>query len=174
MQRDRTPIFTRRAALIAAIGTIAFPAIAPGIEPFAAPPFQYPLGASIDPAGAIFVIDLLLPGVWKVVVGKASIFHEAAKKFREPLYHPRAICAIEKDVLVVTDTAARDIFLVKPGEKPKGLTGGKLDVPAAIAQMDESLFVADTERNEIWKGTAAGDWRKWADVPAPRGLTLDS
>lgn len=174
MQPQRNLTFSRRAALCSAIAAAALPAITQAFPAGAAQPFQYPLAATLDPAGAIYVVDLLLPGVWKVEEGKATAFHQAKKKFREPLYHPRAVLAIEKDVLVVTDTAARDIFLVKSSEPPRGLTGGKLDVPAAIAQMDDAIYVADTERNEIWKGGAASDWSKWADVPAPRGLAFDS
>jgi hypothetical protein len=133
---------------------------------------KYPIASVVDATGAVYVADLLLPGVWRIEDGKVTVFHKADKKYRNPLFHPRSIAALEKGSLLATDTAARDIFLVKSGEAPKGLTGGKFDVPAAILQIENDLYVADTQRNEIWKGALEGKWSKWADVPAPRGLAL--
>lgn len=172
MPRSTPLSMSRRAALGALTTGFAFQTLQSVHATTRAAALQYPVATAVDSSGAIYVADLLLPGVWKIEGDKAAIFHKADKKFRNPLSHPRAIAAIEKDTLLVTDTAARDVFLVKPGEAPKGLTGGKLDVPAAILQLENELYVADTERNEIWKGTLEGKWSKWADVPAPRGLGL--
>lgn len=145
---------------------------APATE--AASPLLYPLALSVDADGAIFVVDLLLPGVWKVVDGKASPFHKAEKKFRGPLAHPRAILAVASDQVVVADTAARDLFLLKAGEAPRSLVGGNLDAPAALLQADDEILVADTQRNEIWSGGVDAAWSKWAAVPSPRGLAIDA
>lgn len=170
-----TPLFLSRRA---ALGTLAASFALVSIQSARGTSFGdvllYPVASSVDSAGFIYVADLLLPGVWKIEDGKASIFHKAEKKYRNPLAHPRAVTAIDKDTLLVTDTAARDVFVVKPNEAPKGLTGGKLDVPAAILKIENDLYIADTERNEIWKGALEGKWSKWADVPAPRGLAIGS
>lgn len=172
MPRSTTLFMSRRAALGAIATTFAFQTLRSVHATTRAAALQYPVASAVDASGVIYVADLLLPGVWKIAGGKAAIFHQADKKFRNPLSNPRAIAAIEKDTLLVTDTAARDVFLVKTEGAPKSLTGGKLDVPAAILQVENEFYVADTERNEIWKGTLEGKWAKWADVPAPRGLSL--
>ncbi len=175
MLRTTPPHLSRRAALSTLGVVLSFPAVSLAqLAKSNVPGLQYPLAAAVDAEGAIYVIDLFLPGVFKVVQGKATVFYRAEKKYREPLFHPRAIAVIEKDALIVADTAARDLFLLKAGESPKGLTGKRLDVPAAIAEIDGTLFVADTERNEIWKGTITEKWAKWVDIPAPRGLAVNS
>lgn len=174
MQRTSLRQLSRRSAMQTISGALALSPVSRILAALAADDkLAYPLACAVDSEGAIYVVDLLLPGIWKVADGKATLFYRAEKKFREPLFHPRAIAAIAKDELIVADTAARDIFLLKAGAPPKGLTGQRLDVPSAIVRVDETLYVADTERNAIWKGAIDGKWDKWVDIPAPRGLAAN-
>jgi len=67
----------------------------------------YPLSVAAAPNGAIYVADLRLPGIWKIVDGKREMLFEGSPKFRTPLNAVRCVAVDSKGRLVAGDSATR-------------------------------------------------------------------
>ena len=137
---------------------------------------QYPLSVVADEKGVVYVADRTLPGIWKIVDGKAEVFFQASKKFRTPLNAVRCVALDEKGRLLAGDSATRDVYRFDESGKPQPLTGGHIGIPMAITVgPDGTLFVADLETHRIWKvASEGGEPVELTAVPAPRGLTIDA
>ena len=133
----------------------------------------YPVDVAVDASGGVYVVDLKLPGVWKVDAGKVTVFARGKKRFKTPLNAPRC-AAFGKQGLLVGDSASTSVLSVADG-KPKKSHEGRIGIPSAIAtQADGSVLVADLELRRIWKyGADGGPASLFAEVDAPRGLTID-
>ncbi|MCH8828995.1 MAG: NHL repeat-containing protein [Planctomycetes bacterium] len=143
--------------------------------PAGAADFQYPIAIATAKDGTIYVADRNLPGIWKIVDGKATIFHQASKRFRTPLNAIRCLAIDSKGRLLAGDSATRDIYRFEKQGKPKPLTAGRIGIPMAIAADGKGmLFVADLEVGRIWKVPEAGGKPvEVAVLRGPRGVAVD-
>jgi sugar lactone lactonase YvrE len=136
----------------------------------------YPLGLVQTKDSTIYIVDLKLRGVWKSVNGKLSVFAQAPKKLRSPLYAPRCIALDKNGAVLVGDSATREVYRLDAAGKPTPLTNGGIGIPMSIAvAKDGTLFVADLELHRIYKVPHEGGVPKlFANVLAPRGVAFDS
>ena len=158
---------------------------------------HYPLAVASTPEGTLYIVDLNLPGVWKASDGKLELFFQASKKFRTPLNRPRCITLSAEGKPIVGDTPTREIYRFDEARHAIGVTGGAVgkpdgsseapkpddekpyhgDIGMPMAIVDDgkgNLFVSDLELHWIFKVPAkGGKAEKFAEVPAPRGMTID-
>lgn len=138
---------------------------------------QYPLTAVASADGqSLFIADLDLPGVWKLSDGKLSVFFQASKKFRTPLNRVRCVGLDRNGKLLAGDTSTREVFRFDDAGQPQPLTNGGIGMPMdLVVDPDNNIFVSDLELKWIWKIPAAGGKaEKFAEVDAPRGITMDA
>lgn len=137
----------------------------------------YPVSAVVDDAGAIYVADLKLPGVWKVVEGAPAIYFRAEKKFGAPLYAVRCLALDHEGKLLAGDSASTAVYRFDADGKPQPAHSGRTGIPIAIAvNKTGDIFVADLEQglHAIRKIPAGGGAvTEFAKVQAPRGMTID-
>ncbi len=138
----------------------------------------YPLGAAVAKDGSVFVVDLKMHGVWKIVDGELSPFFKGSKKFRTPLNAARCITIDNAGKILVGDTSTREIYRFDDDGKPqpviKTKTGIGTPMGMAVAK-DGTIFVSDLEVRRIWKvSPKGGEPEEFAAVPASRGMTFDS
>lgn len=136
---------------------------------------QYPLTA-VAKGPDLFIADLNQPGVWKLSDGKLTLFYQASKKYRTPLTRVRCLALDHQGKLLAGDTSPREVYRFDDEGKPQPLTNGGIGMPMDLAvDPDGNIFVSDLELHWIWKIPAAGGKaEKFVEVPAPRGLTIDS
>lgn len=138
---------------------------------------QYPLTAVAGADGkSLFIADLNQPGVWKLSDGKLSVFFQASKKFRTPLNRVRCIGVDRNGKLLAGDSSTREVFRFDDAGQPQPLTNGGIGIPMdLVVDPDNNIFVTDIELKWIWKIPAAGGKvEKFAEVEAPRGITIDA
>jgi hypothetical protein len=144
----------------------------------AAEEFHYPLKPAAADGGPVYVADLKLPGIFVVKDGHLEVFFQASKKFGTPLNRIRCIALDHAGKLLAGDTATREIYRFDEPGKPTPLTKGAnagIGMPMAIAVDSKgTIFVTDLETQWIWKLDAKGGAaEKFAEVPAPTGMTID-
>lgn len=137
---------------------------------------QYPLAAAVSESGTIYVGDRNLPGVWKIDGGKLSPLFEGSKRYRTPLNAVRCLAMDKAGALLAGDSATREVYRFDKDGKPVPLTDGGIGIPMSIAvRSNGDLIVADLELHRTWKVPAAGGKPdQVAEVPAPRGVCIDS
>lgn len=138
--------------------------------------FAYPLAVASASSGPVYAADRDLPGVWKIDEGKLSVFFQASKKFRTPLNAVRCLAFDADGKLLAGDSSTRDVYRFNDAGQPVPLTKGGIGIPMAIAVAKSGdLVVADLELHLLWKVPAAGGPAvKIKEVPAPRGVAVDS
>lgn len=136
----------------------------------------YPLAVASAAEGPVYVADRDLPGVWKIEDGKLSLFFQASKKFRTPLNAVRCVAFDAQGKLLAGDSSTREVYRFDDAGQPVPLTKGAIGIPMAIAVAKSGdLVVADLELHILWSVPAAGGAvKKLAEVPAPRGVAIDS
>ncbi len=138
---------------------------------------QYPLTAVASADGkSLFIADLNQTGVWKVSEGKLSMFFQASKKFRTPLNRVRCVGLDRNGKLLAGDSSTREVYRFDDAGHPQPLTNGGIGIPMdLVVDPDNNIFVTDLELKWIWKIPAAGGKaEKFAEVEAPRGITIDA
>ncbi len=148
-----------------------------GISLVRADGLQYPLTAVASADGkTLFLADLDGPGIWKLSDGKLSMFFQASKKFRTPLNRVRCVGLDRNGKLLAGDSSTREVFRFDDEGKPQPLTNGGIGIPMdLVVDPDNNIFVTDLELKWIWKIPAAGGKaEKFAEVEAPRGITIDA
>lgn len=167
---DHPQHFARRMVLV-----VAFVLAAIRLTIAAAAEISYPISAVAGAEGAVFVADQELPGIWKVVGAKAEILFQAQKKFRTPLYAVRCVTVDGDGNLLAGDAATMELYRFGTDGKPAPLTGTNVirqPIDIAVAKSGE-VYASDLENNTIWRVPAAGGKpEKFAEVTAPRGLTI--
>ena len=142
---------------------------------------QYPLSIAAAADGEIYLADNshLFHGVWKIADDKLSLYFEASRKFRTPLNAVWCVGIDPKGRLVAGDSSTRDIYRFNADHKPEPLTKGVnagIGIPWSIAfNANGDIFVADLEIRQIVKvPEAGGNAEKFAEIPALKGITMDS
>lgn len=136
---------------------------------------QYPLAVAAMDDGAVFVGDRHLPGVWKIDGSETALFFEGSTRFRTPLNAVRCLAVDNEGALLAGDSATRDVYRFNDEADPTPLTDGGIGIPMGIAVNSQGeLLVADLELHRIWRVAAAGGAPEvFAEVPAPRGVSID-
>ncbi len=136
---------------------------------------QYLLGIAADSSGKVFLADRELPGVWQLADGKLSLHFQGSKKFRTPLNAVRCLAIDQQGKLLAGDSSTRDVYRFGDDKQPVPLTKGEIGIPMSIGVFKSGdLVVADLELHRIFKVPAAGGQPTvFAEVPAPRALTID-
>ena len=144
-------------------------------QPAAAQQLQYPLAVAAADEKGPYVVDLNLPGVWRhASEGWEGVF-QGGKQFRTPLHRPRCAALDARGRLLVGDSATREVYRLGEDGMPAPLTNGGIGVPMDLVVAENGeILVSDLELHCIWRVPAEGGApQKLADVPSPRGLTLD-
>jgi sugar lactone lactonase YvrE len=138
---------------------------------------RYPLGVAVAPDGGLVVADRLLPGLWRVADGRASILAAGTKRFRTPLNAVRAVAVAPDGTVFAGDSATREIYRIAADGTPEPLTAGAIGIPVDIAIDSRGrLFVSDLETQRVWRidpdtPTAPVEV---ATLVGPRGLFVDA
>lgn len=138
---------------------------------------DYPLTAVASADGqSLFIADLNQPGLWKLSDGKLTSYFQASKKFRTPLNRVRCVGLDRNGKVLAGDSSTREVFRFDDEGKPQPLTNGGIGIPMdLVVDPDNNIFVTDLELKWIWKIPAAGGKaEKFAEVEAPRGITIDA
>ncbi len=138
--------------------------------------FQYPLSVAAAADGSLYVADRMLPGVWKVTDGQATVFSRGEKRFRTPLNAIRTVAVATDGTVYAGDSATREVYRLAADGTPTALTNGGIGIPVDIAiDSTGQLFVSDLETQRIWKVPAEGGTpEELVQLAAPRGLFIDS
>ena len=135
----------------------------------------YPIGIACAAEGPIYLADLNLPGIWKLEGETLTLHHQASKKFRTPLNRVRCLALDSNGKLLAGCTAARNVFQIEAGAEPVALSTELIEVPMSLAVGKAGeIYIADLELRCIWLLTPGSKPVKFADVPPPRGIFLDS
>lgn len=136
---------------------------------------QYPLAVVAAEDGTLYVADRNLPGIWQVKDGQLKLYFKGSKQFRTPLNAVRCLALDGEGRLLAGDSATREVYRFGDEAKPEPLTKGGIGIPMALdVDSHGNIFVADLELKWIFKIPAeGGEAVKFAEVPAPRGLTID-
>lgn len=133
--------------------------------------FKYPVDVVSAADGALYVADLRLPGIWKIVDGKAEVFVQGEARFRTPLNAIRCLALDKQGQLLAGDSATREVYRVSSNGELKPLTGGQIGIPMCMVAFDDGIYVSDIELQRIWKvPTEGGEPEEFAVIAAVRGI----
>jgi sugar lactone lactonase YvrE len=138
---------------------------------------QYPLGVAVAADGSLLVADRLLPGLWRVADGRATIFAAGTKRFRTPLNAVRAVAVAPDGTVFAGDSATREIYRITAAGTAEPLTAGAIGIPVGIAIDSRGrLFVSDLETQRIWRidPDAPTTPVEVVVLVGPRGLFVDA
>jgi len=163
-------------SVVALCGLFISGSLAVSTQPLYSQDMQYPLAVVKAPTGELYVADRNLPGIWKVVDGKASVFFQGSKKFRTPLNAVRCLAIGGDGTLYAGDSSTREVYRFDAEGKPQPMTKGYIGIPMGIViDSKGDLFVADLERHAVFKVPAAGgEVTEFVKCSAPRGIAIDS
>lgn len=136
---------------------------------------KYPIDVAVT-GDVIFVVDLDLPGVWRVEGDDRQLFVRGTKRFRQPLNRPRCIAIHPAAGILIGDSATREIYHVAgKGAEPRPLSGGRIGIPMtlAVAPDRQSLYVGDAETRSVWRLPIAGGEPELVAPVNSRGLAFD-
>lgn len=150
---------------------------AAGEETEQVPLVQYPLTVAVAPDGSSVVVDLNLPGVWRVPQGggKPALVFQGSKLFRKPLNRPRTAVVLDDGTILVGDTATREIYSIAADGSgdPKPLTDGYLGIPNSLAlTADGNLIVADLESHMVYRVPVTGGQPELYSKTNARGVQI--
>lgn len=142
--------------------------------------YVYPIAVAVESGDdldgdVLYVVDLELPGVWKVTSEGKEIYTKGSKRFREPLNAPRCIAVAPGGGILVGDSATRDVYhITGAGAKPKPLTDGRVGVPMtlAVSQDEQTVYVGDAEKMAVMKFPIDGGQPEWVSRVNARGLAF--
>jgi len=137
---------------------------------------EYPLGLAVTESGAFYVADRNLPGVWRADGTDLSLYFKGSKQFRTPLNAIRCLAIDGSGSLLAGDSATREVYRFDGDGKPVPLTDCGIGIPMGIAVDSKGqILVSDLELHRIWKVPKEGGKPVLvAEVPAPRGVCIDS
>ncbi|GIX00638.1 MAG: lipoprotein [Pirellulaceae bacterium] len=134
----------------------------------------YPLDAAVAPDGTVYVVDRNLPGVWQWKAGELTVFFQGSPKYRTPLNAPRCVTVTPEGLVLVGDSATREVYRLPEPNKAEPITGGKIGIPMDLAlASDGSLYVADLELRTLYKIPAGQSAPEMIAQVNPRGVFVD-
>ena len=117
-----------------------------------APEVTYPRAVALDD-DALLVVDLDLPGIWRVEGDKRELYVEGTNLLRKPMNRPWCVIANPAGGILVGDSATREIYAFESaGAKGKPLNNGYVGIPMAIALDSEgkTIYVGDAEKRAVF------------------------
>jgi sugar lactone lactonase YvrE len=135
----------------------------------------YPIAVAAGADGSIFIADYQLRAIIKRdAQGSLSILARSGPKDRTPLRNLKALAADPDGAVLAADSATREIYRVAPGQQPKALTGGSLEIPVGVAvDKDGTIVVCDRRLGSVLRiPKEGGTPAELARVPAPAGVLL--
>lgn len=174
--RSQSPFYSFVFANSFLLATLLFTVAAAQEPPPASPPTSvYPLDTVASPDGTLYIVDRNLPGVWRKTNDALTIYVQGSKRFREPLNAPRCIALSTDGVLIVGDSATRDLYRVNSDGKPEPITSGKIGIPMDIAiASNGTIYVADLETRTVLRIAAGSNAPELFAKLNARGLCLDA
>lgn len=136
---------------------------------------RYPIGVAADDQ-TLYVVDLELPGVWKVTDDQREVFIRGSNRLRQPLNRPRCIAVHPQGGVLVGDSATRDVYHVAGRDaEPKPLSNGRIGIPMALAVSPDglTLYVADAEQKSVLRLPIGGGQPESVVAVNARGLAFD-
>jgi len=137
---------------------------------------HYPISVALDGATA-YVVDLDLPGVWRVSGETRELFFRGTERLRQPMNRPRCIAIHPDGGILVGDSATREIYRITgPEADPVPLTEGQIGIPMAIvvSPEGESLYAGDAEKRALVRIPLGGGKPEVVTRTNARGLAFDS
>ena len=133
----------------------------------------YPLSVAVS-GEDLFVVDLDLPGVWKVGQQR-SLLVKGSNLLRNPLNRPRAIAVHPGGGILVGDSATREVYHITGEGDPKPLTDGHLgNAMAIVVDPDGKLvYVGDAEKRSVLRFPIDGGKPELVVRVNARGLAFD-
>ncbi len=137
---------------------------------------QYPLAVAVD-GDSLFVVDLDLPGVWKVDGQERTLYVRGTPLLRKPMNRPRCVCLHPDGGILVGDSATREVYhIAAANADPKPLCNAHLGIAMAVvvAPDGQSFYVGDAEKRSTFRvPIGGGDPELIARVNA-RSLAFDT
>jgi len=137
----------------------------------------YPLNLAVGPAGEITIVDLDLPGLWRLAAPDESptLFFRGTKLLRQPMNRPRCVVALTDGSVLVGDSASRDIYRIAADTTElKGLTDGFIGIPMSLIvdPSGETVYVGDAEKRALFRFPLAGGKPELVARVNARGLSF--
>jgi sugar lactone lactonase YvrE len=137
---------------------------------------KYPLAVAVD-GDAFYVVDLDLPGVWRVDGEGRKLFAQGTRLLRKPLNRPRCVAIHPAGGILVGDSATREVYHIQSaGADPIPLTQGTVGIAMAIAVSPDgkTIFVGDAEKRSLLKLPIEGGKSELVVPVNARGLSFDA
>jgi sugar lactone lactonase YvrE len=138
---------------------------------------DHPSALASDAGGNLYVADLQQPVIFRLDLGPRGDLGElyrGSPRSRTVLRAVRALATGPDGALFAADSATSDVYRVRAGQLPLGLTGGALEVPTGLAVSPTGdVFVTDLRLGLVARVPGGGGPPVTvAKVPAPRGVAL--
>jgi sugar lactone lactonase YvrE len=172
-----TSFYTLRfASSFILLATLLITVTAAQDPPPASPPTSvYPLDTVASADGTLYIVDRNLPGVWRKTNDSLTVFVQGSKRFREPLNAPRCLALSPDGVLIVGDSATRDLYRIISDGKPEAITSGKIGIPMDIAiASNGTIYVADLETRTVVRIASGSNSPELFAKLNARGICLDA
>ncbi len=147
----------------------------PAVEPAPAE-VTYPRAVAVD-GDSLLVVDLDLPGIWKVTGEQRELYVRGTKLLRKPMNRPWCVAVHPGGGILVGDSATREIYAIaSPDAELKPLTSGRVGIPMALAVDAEGkmIYVGDAEKRAVFAVPIAGGEPELIARVNARGLAFDS
>jgi sugar lactone lactonase YvrE len=136
---------------------------------------QYPIAVAVD-GGVLYVVDLNLPGVWKVQGDQRDVFALGERSFRTPLNRPRCVAIHPQGGILVGDSATREVYhITSQDAQPMPLSSGRIGTAMALAISpdQQTVYIGDAETRAVLRmPITGGDPQIVVNINA-RGLAFD-
>jgi sugar lactone lactonase YvrE len=138
---------------------------------------QYPLALAVEGETSIVIVDLNLPGIWRLPLsgGTPQLVYRGSNLLRKPLNRPRCIAVSADGSLLVGDTATREIYRLAADGSGEALplTNGFLGIPNSLALDSKGrLLISDLETRFVYAWTEGQSEPQLFSKTSTRGLHL--
>ncbi len=135
----------------------------------------YPRAVAVD-GDSLLVVDLDLPGIWKVTGDKSELYLKGTKLLRKPMNRPFCVIPKPGGGILVGDSATREVYAVeKANGELKPLTDGHIGIPMALAvdADGKNIYVGDAEKRAVFQIPIEGGKPELIVRVNARGLSFD-
>lgn len=136
----------------------------------------YPRAVAVD-GDSLLVVDLDLPGIWKVTGEKRELYVRGTKLLRKPMNRPWCVAVHPGGGILVGDSATREIYSIdSAGGEFKPLTDGHVGIPMALAVDSDgkNIYVGDAEKRAVFRVPIEGGSPELIVRVNARGLSFDA
>ena len=136
----------------------------------------YPRAVAVD-GDSLLVVDLDLPGIWKVTGEQRELYVRGTKLLRKPMNRPWCVAVHPGGGILVGDSATREIYSIESaGGEFKPLTDGHVGIPMALAVDSDgkNIYVGDAEKRAVFRVPIEGGAPELIVRVNARGLSFDA